>query len=84
MCDGTATRLHQTWDGGDGKTWIDVPCEWPDGRYLCWTHKIESMRETAGTSVQVPEHFKGEQTQRELANEIFSAARRNGTELQRM
>ena len=82
-CEGTASRLHQTWDGGDGKTWIDVPCEWPNGRYLCWQHKVEHMKGNTA-SIQVPSHFRQEQTQRELAKEIHDNARKTGTDLQRV
>lgn len=82
-CEGTASRLWQTWDGGDGKTWIDVPCGDGNGRYLCWSCKMKNIRDGGGSSLQVPTHFKQEQTQRELAKDIHDNARRTGTELQK-
>lgn len=77
-CPNTAQRLWQTWDGGDGKTWLEVPCGTQAGHltYLCRSHK-------GMPTLNVPDHFKGEQTQRELARDIHDAARRNGTELQK-
>ena len=79
-CHNTAPRLHQVWDGGDGKSWIDVACGTTAGHitYLCLQHKLEQ-----GMQLQVPSHFKQDFTQREMGNQIFEAARNNGTELQK-
>lgn len=78
-CSNTAYRLHQTWDGGDGKSWLEVPCGTKAGHitYLCLEHK-------GNPQVNVPVmHRSGQPLQAELAKDIFDAAKRNGTELQR-
>lgn len=81
-CPNTAQRLWQTWDGGDGKTWIDVPCGTTAGHitYLCFGCKVGGGHFT----MDVPDRHKSHQPlQAELRRDIYESARRNGTDLQK-
>jgi len=67
---------HKLTDG----VWVEVPCD-PTSQRVCWYHKINHLQ-TTGPNINIPDRFKQDMTQRELAKDIFDHARASGTELQ--